>query len=86
VVDRLDRLRHHAVVGRDHQNGDVGRLRATGAHCGEGGVAGRVDEGDLLTVLLDLIGADVLGDAARFAGTTLALRMASSSEVLPWST
>ena len=68
VVDRLDRLRHDAVVGRDHQDGDVGRLRAAGAHRREGGVAGRVDEGDLLAVLLDLIGADMLGDAAGLAG------------------
>ena len=25
VVERLDRLRHDAVVGRDHQDRDVGR-------------------------------------------------------------
>ena len=25
VVQRLDRLRHHAVVGRHHQHGDIGR-------------------------------------------------------------
>ena len=43
-------------------------LGAAGAHRGEGGVAGRVDEGDLVAVLLDLIGADMLGDAAGFAG------------------
>ena len=47
VVDRLDRLRHDAVVGRHHQHDDVGHLGAAGAHRGEGGVAGRVDEGDL---------------------------------------
>ena len=28
VVERLDRLRHHAVVGRDHEDRDVGGLRA----------------------------------------------------------
>ena len=68
VVDRFDRLRHHAVVGRNHQDRDVGRLGATGTHGGKGGVAGRVDEGDLVAVLLDLIGADMLGDATGFAG------------------
>ncbi len=46
VVDRFDRLRHDAVVGRDHQHDDVGDLGAAGAHRGEGGVAGRIDEGD----------------------------------------
>ena len=47
VMDRLDRLRHDAVVGRNHQHHDVGDLGAARAHGGEGGVAGRVDEGDL---------------------------------------
>ena len=27
VVDRLDGLRHHAVVGRDHEDRDVGGVR-----------------------------------------------------------
>ena len=49
VVDRLDRLRLHAVVGGHHQNDDVGDLGAAGAHGGERLVARRVDEGDLLT-------------------------------------
>ena len=35
VADRLDRLRHHAVVGRDHEDRDVGGLRAARAHRGE---------------------------------------------------
>ena len=50
VVDRLDRLRHHAVVGRDHQDDDVGGLGAAGAHGGERLVARGVDEGDRLAV------------------------------------
>ena len=69
VFDRLDRLRHHAVVGGHHQDDDVGDLCAAGAHRGERGVAGRVDEGDLGAAGRDhLIGADVLGDAAGLAG------------------
>ena len=67
VVDRLDRLRHDAVIGRDHQHDDVGDLGAAGAHGGEGGVAGRVDEGDAAAGRRGhLIGADMLGDAAGF--------------------
>ena len=68
VVDRLDRLRHHAVVGGDHEHDDVGRLGAAGAHLRERGVARGVEERDLLAALLDLVGADVLGDAAGLAG------------------
>jgi hypothetical protein len=67
MINGLDRLRHHAVVGGDHQHRDIGRLRAAGAHGGEGRVAGCIDEGDLLSVLFDLVGADVLGDAASLA-------------------
>ena len=47
VVHRLDRLRHHAVVGRHHQDDDVGRLGAARAHGREGLVARRVEEGHL---------------------------------------
>src|SRR3954452_10674056 len=67
VVERLDRLRHHAVVGRDHQDHDVGDLRAAGTHRGERLVPRGVDEGDrpldVLQLGDDLVGADVLGDA-----------------------
>ena len=51
VVDRLDGLRHHAVVGRDHEDGDVGGVRAARAHGGERLVARGVDEGDRVPVV-----------------------------------
>ena len=35
VVDRLDGLGHHAVVGGDDEHDDVGDLGAAGAHLGE---------------------------------------------------
>ncbi len=67
MVDRFNRLRHHAVIGSHHEDGNVGRLRTTGTHCSKGSVARRIDEGDLLAVLLDLISTDMLGDATGFA-------------------
>ena len=71
VVDGLHRLRHHAVVGRHHEDRDVGGLRTAGTHRGERFVARGVDEGDrplgAVQVDLDLIGADVLGDATGLA-------------------
>ena len=74
MVDRLDRLRHDAVVGRDDQDDDVGDLGAAGAHRGERGVARRIDEGDLAVLRLGhLVGADVLRDAAGFAGRDFGL-------------
>ena len=50
VVDGLQRLRHDAVIGGDHQHDDVGDLGAAGAHAGEGLVAGRVEEHDLAAI------------------------------------
>ena len=91
VVERLDRLRHDAVVGRDHQHDDVGDLRAAGTHGGERLVTRGVDEGDRPLVALqlgdDLVGTDVLGDATGLRRPPRwSCRMASSSLVLPWST
>ncbi len=68
VVDRLDGLRHHAVVGGDDEDDDVRRPRAARAHRGEGLVAGRVEEDDRLAVDLDPVRADVLRDPAGLAG------------------
>ena len=64
VRDRLARLRYDAVVGGDDEDGDVGHLRAAGAHLGERLVTGRVDERDLAPVRVDLVRADVLRDPA----------------------
>ena len=73
VVDRLLGLRLDAVVGGDHDHREVGHARAAGAHRGERLVAGRVEEGDLFAAVADLVGADVLGDAAGLAGGDLGL-------------
>jgi hypothetical protein len=75
VLDGLARLRHHAVVGRHHQDHDVGGLGATGTHGGEGLVAGGVEERDHAARRFHMVGTDVLGDAAGFARATLARRM-----------
>ena len=74
VRDRLDGLRHHLVVGRHDQHDDIGDLRAARAHRGERLVARRVEEGDRLAARqFDVIGADVLRDAAGFAGNDVRL-------------
>ena len=62
--NRLLRLRHDAIVGRDHEDGDVGHLRATGPHRGERLVTRSVEERDLPAVDVHLVGADVLRDPA----------------------
>ena len=57
---------------------------AARAHRGERRVARRVEEADRADLRLDHVRADVLGDAAGLRrATTLVLRIASSSDVLP---
>src|SRR5690242_3318714 len=72
VVQRLGGLRLHAIVGRDHQDHQVGGLGPAGSHGRERLVTRGVDEGDLALVAVDLGGylvrADVLGDPAGLAG------------------
>ena len=65
VVEGLDGLRHDPVVGRDHQDDDVGDLGAARSHGGERLVTRCVDERDLTIASVHLVGADVLGDAAE---------------------
>ena len=67
VVNGLDGLGHDTVVSGDDENGNVGGLRTAGAHGREGLVAGRVKEGDVLTLDLDAVRTDVLGDTAGLA-------------------
>ena len=67
VGDGLDGLGHDAVIGGHDQDHDVRHVGSAGPHGGEGLVAGRVDERDRLAVVLNLVGADVLRDAAALA-------------------
>ncbi len=64
VGDSLDGLRHDAVVGGDHEHDDVGDIGAAGTHRCERLMARRVHKGDGAAVGFDLVGADVLGNAA----------------------
>ena len=68
VRRRLARLRHHPVVRRAHEDGDVRALRAPLAHRREGRVTRGVEEGELAAVgEVHDERADVLRDPARLA-------------------
>ena len=74
VVDRLQRLRHHAVIRRHHDHDDVGDLRAACTHAGKGLVTRRIEEHDLAPKRrrirlgdVNLVRTDVLRDATGFA-------------------
>ena len=64
VVDRLDGLRHNAVIGCYDQNGDIGYLRTACTHGGKRSVTRGIEEGDRLAANLNAVCADVLGNAA----------------------
>ena len=82
MVDGLDGLGHDPVVGRHHQDHDVGDLGPPGPHGGEGLVTRCVDEGDAVTARFGLVRADVLGDATRFAGHDVGVADAVEQERL----
>ena len=74
VVQGFHRLRHDPVVGRDHQDDDVGHVGPAGAHGAEGGVARRVQKSDLLHLPFAFgmrkgngVSADVLRDPSGLA-------------------
>ena len=71
MIDRLNGLRHHAVVGRNHQHNDIGRFGSTSPHCRECLVAGRIQKGDDATGGFHVIRANVLSNSTRLARRTL---------------
>ncbi len=67
MVNRFPGLWHHAIIGGDNQNHDVGRLGAACAHGGECLVAGSIEEGNHAAVGLDVVSANMLGNATGFS-------------------
>ena len=74
MVDGLNRLRHHGVVSRDDDDGEVGHLGTAGTHGREGFVTRGIKEGDMTAVFqLHVVRADVLGDSTRLTGDDVGL-------------
>src|SRR5436190_4505827 len=74
MFDGLDRLRHNAVISRDHENYDVGRFGAAGTHHSKSFVAGRIEKyySPFLARIVRIwhehaVRTDVLRNTARFA-------------------
>ena len=68
VIDGFFGLRHHAVIGRNDENDDVGDLRTPRTHACERFVARRIDENDAPIVDAHFVRANVLRDPAGFSG------------------
>ena len=77
-------LRHHAVIGGHHQHGDVGDLAPRARMAVNASWPGVSRKVILRPLTFDLVGADVLRDAAGLAlDHARVSRMASSKVVLP---
>ena len=66
-------LWHHAIIGRHHQDHDIGNLSTACTHGGEGFVAWGIQEDNSAFVRLNFIGADMLCNAASFGGLDICL-------------
>ena len=67
VTDGLNGLRHHAVISGHDEHNNVGGLRSAGTHIRKCSVTRSIDERNDVTTSVDLVGADVLGDATRLS-------------------
>ena len=67
VGNRFDGLWHHAVVGCNHKNHDIGCFRTARTHGGKRFVTRSIQEGNHAAWGFNVVCADVLGNAACFA-------------------
>ena len=69
MLNRFNGLRHQAIIGGNNQDHDIGYRCTALAHLREGFMARCIKERNQRSVLrLHLIGTDMLGNAASFAG------------------
>ena len=68
VVDGFLRLRHGAVIRRDHQDSYISYVGAARSHLSESFMPRSIDKGHLYVSVVDPVGAEVLGNSAVFLG------------------
>ncbi|KNX40127.1 hypothetical protein ROTO_33190 [Roseovarius tolerans] len=74
MVDGLDGLRHHGIIGCNDKHDNIRHLRPARAHRGKGRVARRVEEAEHgAAVGGDLIRPDMLGDTTSLASDDLGI-------------
>ncbi len=71
MLNRLDSLRHHAIISSHHEDDYVSRLGTASTHGGKRRVARSIQEGDVAIVVFDMVSTDVLGDTPSLAGSNL---------------
>ena len=73
MVDRLDSLRHYAIIRRNYQYRYIRALRASCSHGRKSFVPGRVQECNFFAACVYGISTDMLGNTACFASRNMGL-------------
>ncbi len=73
MVDCLNRLLHHPIIGRHHQNHQVGYPGATGPHGRKSLMARGVQKNHLACIQLHIVSTYMLGNASRLSLCNLGL-------------
>ena len=63
----LQRLWHESVICGNDDDGNICNIRAAGTHCGKGCVTWSVEKCNFMSVALDAVSANMLGDSTGFA-------------------
>ncbi len=66
MVDGLQGLGHHPVVGGDNQNYKIGDFRAAGTHGSKRLMTGGIKKNNLAPICGNMVGADVLCNSTGF--------------------
>ena len=74
MVDSLLRLRHHIIVSRNNDDGDIRHFRTTGTHSRKCLMTWSIQESNLTSVLhCHVVGTDMLCDTTRLTGDNIRL-------------
>ena len=74
MVDSLDSLRHHIVVGSHNNDSHIGHLRTTGTHSGKRLVTRCIQERNLLAACeSNVISTNMLGYTTRFTSNDIGI-------------
>ena len=67
MIDRFNGLWLHPVISGDHKNHDIRNVCSSGTHGREGFVTGSIKESDIVIIMANVVGPNVLGNASSFS-------------------
>ena len=66
VIDSLDCLWLHSVIGSDHKNHNICNVGPSGTHGRECFMTWSIEESDVVIIMANVVGTNVLGNASSF--------------------